>query len=311
MWSRPPWSATTRPRARRYRGLGRRCSPSVEGARGCVAGALAGLAQAKQADIQFVFTRTSTAINGAAQATNAYLAGDLQMAANRHASALGAVGAAFAGTGHQVNATWQGLAGVYDAPEVTALLAATAPVQSVSASVGGDLGTAGQALSTYATEVREIQTRLAALRTQASAFVASVAGNEDWTSDGDEVERNRELIEAVNAEMAAFFEAQRRCANTINASMAGSSTTPKTATATPNPDNYSPFPSAGARSAPYCANCSALLSGVPSGAGLLAAQRDDVERHEPSFPRLATAVPDTAVPDAAVPDATVPDGPSK
>lgn len=32
-------------------------------------------------------------------------------------------------------------------------------------------------------------------------------------------------------------------------------------------DNYAPFPSAGVRSAPCCANCSALLSGAPSGAG--------------------------------------------
>ncbi len=55
-----------------------------------VAGALAGLAEAKQADIQFVFTRTSAAINGAAQATNHYVQGDLEMAAHAQAAAAAA-----------------------------------------------------------------------------------------------------------------------------------------------------------------------------------------------------------------------------
>lgn len=55
-----------------------------------VAGALAGLAQAKQADIQFVFTRTAAAIHGAAQATQHYVQGDLEMAANAQATAAGA-----------------------------------------------------------------------------------------------------------------------------------------------------------------------------------------------------------------------------
>lgn len=55
-----------------------------------VTAALAGLAQAKQTDIQFVFTRTSAAVNGAAQATQHYLQGDLEMAANAQAAAAAA-----------------------------------------------------------------------------------------------------------------------------------------------------------------------------------------------------------------------------
>lgn len=146
--------------------------------------------------------------------------GDMAVLAG-HATALSGVGTDFAGTGQQVNAIWQGLAGVYEAPEIGQLLAATAPVQSISSSVGEDLGVAGRALGTYAAEVAEIKTRMAALVTQAQDFVASVNGDDDWTSDGAKVDRNRELVEAVNTEMAAFFEAQRRCANTINALYGG------------------------------------------------------------------------------------------
>ncbi|MEU4767758.1 DUF6507 family protein [Actinosynnema sp. NPDC023794] len=55
-----------------------------------VAGAIAGFAEAKMRDIRFVFTRTGACLNGAAQATNAYLQGDLEMAANAQASATAA-----------------------------------------------------------------------------------------------------------------------------------------------------------------------------------------------------------------------------
>lgn len=55
-----------------------------------------GRTQAKQADIRFVFTRTSACLNGAAQAVNHYLTGDLEMAANAQASATAAPDAAAA-----------------------------------------------------------------------------------------------------------------------------------------------------------------------------------------------------------------------
>jgi hypothetical protein len=105
---------------------------------------------------------------------------------------------------------------VYDAPEVGQLLAATGPVQSVSASLGGDLGSAARALDTYAAEVREIKARLDALRVDASAFTQSVQGDEDWAGDDAKRERNNQLIDAVNLAVADFQAAQRRCANAIN-----------------------------------------------------------------------------------------------
>jgi len=49
--------------------------------------ALAGFAEANKAQIQFVFTRTGACLNAAVQATNAYVQGDLAMAANAQKSA--------------------------------------------------------------------------------------------------------------------------------------------------------------------------------------------------------------------------------
>lgn len=146
--------------------------------------------------------------------------GDIDALA-QHASSLTGVGDAFATTGQQVNATWQGLSGVYRAPEVGEMLSATAPVQAVSASVGSDIRTVGGALTTYATEVKAIKARLAQLKTEAETFVSSVEGDDDWREDEGKVDKNNNLINAVGDEIAKFFEAQRRCANTINALYGG------------------------------------------------------------------------------------------
>ncbi|HYZ07659.1 MAG TPA: hypothetical protein VE709_03500 [Pseudonocardiaceae bacterium] len=160
--------------------------------------------------------------------------GDMEVLA-RHAQELTRVGPAFSATGEQVNSTWQQLAPVYDAPEVGQLLAATGPVQTTAASVGADIATVGGALSTYATTVKQIQNQLDALRTQAQDLVAEAAAdkaNEGTLEqvgefvgiggDDDEyAERSNELASQVNAQVAAFNEAQRVCANTINALYGG------------------------------------------------------------------------------------------
>lgn len=146
--------------------------------------------------------------------------GDMEALAG-HAAALRGVAHAFATTGQRINATWQQLGGVYHAPEIGQLLAATAPVQTISASVGEDIGILAGALTSYADEVRQIQAQLTSLRAQASEFVALVAGDEHWRGDGDKVDHNNHLIRAVDAQLAAFFDAQRRCANAINALYGG------------------------------------------------------------------------------------------
>ena len=138
-----------------------------------------------------------------------------------HAAAITKVGGDFAATGQRVNAIWQGLAAFYTAPEAAQLFAATGPVQSVSGSVGEDIEAVGAALTAYATEVAEIKRQLAALQSQAGSFVSSVDGDDDWREDEGKVDQHNQLIQSVNTQVAAFFEAQRRCANTINALYGG------------------------------------------------------------------------------------------
>jgi Family of unknown function (DUF6507) len=55
-----------------------------------VAESLAGFAASAQGNIEFVLTRTGAAMTGAAGATNAYVEGDLAMAANAQAAATAA-----------------------------------------------------------------------------------------------------------------------------------------------------------------------------------------------------------------------------
>lgn len=147
-----------------------------------------------------------------------------------HAQELQRVGRNFADTGQRVHQTWQGLGGVYDAPEVGQLLAATGPVAARSESVSADLGSVGSTLVGYADTVEQIQARLDSLRAQAHDLVAEAQADKATEGlleqvgekvglggDDDEyAERSNELTGQVNAAMADFYDAQQRCANDIN-----------------------------------------------------------------------------------------------
>ncbi|WP_214401955.1 polymorphic toxin type 30 domain-containing protein [Pseudonocardia lacus] len=142
--------------------------------------------------------------------------GDMDALA-RHADDLVSAGAGIADTGARVHSTWQQLAPVYDAPEVGRLLLSTAPVQRTAASMGEDVSTVGRILAGYASEVRVIQDRLDALRADASAFVAGVTDE----PTAEEADRSNAMLSQVNAAVADFDDAQRRCANAINALYGG------------------------------------------------------------------------------------------
>ncbi|WP_214401703.1 hypothetical protein [Pseudonocardia lacus] len=142
------------------------------------------------------------------------IAGDMA-ALTRHGGDLSQVGTAFADTGARVHTGWQALAGSYSAPEAAQLFAATGPVQGVSASVAEDLRSVGSALISYAGEVTGIQTRLRALQAEAAQFVAFAAANPDRLANQTDVDRHNHLLAAVNAQVAAFQDAERRCANAI------------------------------------------------------------------------------------------------
>ncbi|MGH4016953.1 MAG: hypothetical protein ACRDSL_24095 [Pseudonocardiaceae bacterium] len=140
--------------------------------------------------------------------------GDMDTLAG-YAATLQTTGEGFADTGAGVHTTFQGLAPHYIAPEAGQLFAATQPVSTLSADLGGDIGSIGGALGTYAQTVKPIQQRLTALRGQAESFVQEVSGDDDWREDGGKVEQHNTMLTAVNDAVAEWMEAQRVCANTI------------------------------------------------------------------------------------------------
>ncbi|MBE1467639.1 hypothetical protein [Kibdelosporangium phytohabitans] len=146
--------------------------------------------------------------------------GDMD-ALSSHAGTLKSTGTAFANTGAQVHSKWQSLAAVYEAPEVGELLNATRPVSEISDEVGGNMETVGNALNAYAATVKPIKAKLDSLRTQAQAFVADAKGDEDWREDEDKVNKHNGLLTQVNEAVAEWMQAQRTCANAINAIYGG------------------------------------------------------------------------------------------
>ena len=146
--------------------------------------------------------------------------GDMDVLA-AHGESLRTAGSNLGWTSLAVDSTWQGLAPVYDAPEAWQLLAATGPVRTTGYDVGADVGVVGRAIITYADEVRPIQAQLQSLQSQATSFVDSVEGDDDWNEDGDKVDEHNSLLTQVNAAVAAWMDAQRTCANTINALYGG------------------------------------------------------------------------------------------
>jgi uncharacterized protein YoaH (UPF0181 family) len=132
-----------------------------------------------------------------------------------HATELQVAGVRWEETGAEVDTTWKALPAFYSAPESPALFGLTAPVRARTADVGAQLISAGQALSVFALEVREIKQRLEVLRAEAAAFVASVGGQEYWQDDTAKADEHNLLLTQVSTQVAAWETAQRNCANAI------------------------------------------------------------------------------------------------
>jgi hypothetical protein len=137
------------------------------------------------------------------------------------ASTLKGVGQGVRATGADVHSTWQGLAAFYEAPEAARLFGATEPVRSRAGDLGDDVVSVAGTLSAYAAEVRPIAARLDALRAEATAFVQSVAGDDDWREDGGKVEQHNGLLTQVDQQVLALQDAERTAANAINVLFGG------------------------------------------------------------------------------------------
>ncbi|WP_370421169.1 hypothetical protein AB8O64_23425 [Streptomyces sp. QH1-20] len=141
----------------------------------------------------------------------------------KEAKSLASNAKLFRDSGSSVHSSFQGLSACYKAPEADKLFATTTPVATKSDGFADDLEKVSSALDTYASEVRPLAAKLATLKEQAIAFVASVEGDDDWRKDKKKTDRNDELWRSVNATVAAFHAAERACHDKIVALVGGKS----------------------------------------------------------------------------------------
>ncbi|MER5432955.1 hypothetical protein [Streptomyces sp. NPDC002588] len=124
-------------------------------------------------------------------------------------------------TGSDIDAQFQGLSAFYHAPEAEQLFATTKPVKDRADDFATDLETVSGALSSYATEIRPLVSKLLELKTKATTFVASVKDDDDWEYDEDKVDEHNQLRDDITTTVAAFWAAERTCHNKITAIWGG------------------------------------------------------------------------------------------
>ncbi|MFJ6904194.1 YwqJ-related putative deaminase [Streptomyces griseoluteus] len=127
----------------------------------------------------------------------------------------------FRASGSDVHTEFQGLSAFYEAPEAEQLFATTLPVKQKSDAFADDLEKVATALSDYSFEVQPLAKKLDTLKADATAFVNSVSGDDDWRKDQDKVDHNNDLWHDVNHTVAAFQDAERAAYNKIMALIGG------------------------------------------------------------------------------------------
>ncbi|WP_353941176.1 hypothetical protein ABII15_05710 [Streptomyces sp. HUAS MG91] len=127
----------------------------------------------------------------------------------------------FRTAGSDVHTEFQGLSAFYQAPEADELFASTLPVKTKTDAFADDLEKVASALSAYSTEVQPLVQKLETLKADATAFVNSVSGDDDWRKDQDKVDHNNDLWHDVNHTVAAFQSAERASYNKIMALIDG------------------------------------------------------------------------------------------
>ncbi|MFC3996253.1 hypothetical protein ACFOVU_10030 [Nocardiopsis sediminis] len=137
------------------------------------------------------------------------------------ASALRNDGTGIAQTGNDIKSAWEGLYGIYVAPEADILLAAVNPVATAGDDFKNGVSTVADALDEFAEEAGPIQTRLRELKSEAVAFKAHIDANDDWREDEDKVNEFNDLNDEIFAKLNAYMAAERTCANKITAIFGG------------------------------------------------------------------------------------------
>lgn len=140
-------------------------------------------------------------------------------------------GAALAETGHDITGSWAGLSACYAAPEADTLFSVLDPVAADGDEVETALSDAAAALESFAERAREIRGRWLTLKADASSFLASIDGDDDWRkADGvsrlwggqsEKVAENDDLLRRAADLEHEYQEAERDCANAITALFGG------------------------------------------------------------------------------------------
>lgn len=165
------------------------------------------------------------------------------------ATTYSTAGTAVTEKGAAVLTQWQGLAGVYTAPESGELFAVMDPVSVNTTAIGGTLTSVSGIVSNFADAVAPIKSRLLALKEEAATFAASVIDGVSvdimdkdhpardaglfsllttdfadmapttipWDQHQESVEINKDIIGRINTEVAALDAAQAEAVNAINA----------------------------------------------------------------------------------------------
>ena len=120
-------------------------------------------------------------------------------------------------SGETLSSTWQNLPAVFATPDTDSLVQRVWPVSTTTNTLGADLVAIGLALQAYADAVAPIARQLATLKAAAKALSAKMFSRDDWRDDEIAVDFHNDLISSVNTQVAAWNDAERECANRIDA----------------------------------------------------------------------------------------------
>ncbi|MFJ9557306.1 hypothetical protein ACIRPH_26150 [Nocardiopsis sp. NPDC101807] len=149
------------------------------------------------------------------------------------AGQLRTAGTTVSGIGADIKSAWSDLSGCYTAPESGTLLAAVDSVATDGDSVETSTGKAATALETFAESVRDIKAKWATLTTDSNAFLNSIdTSNDDWKqadgfwnrlvgNESEKVGEHQALLDRADALRQEYEQAERDCANAINADIPG------------------------------------------------------------------------------------------
>ncbi|MFI6577040.1 hypothetical protein ACIBFB_14665 [Nocardiopsis sp. NPDC050513] len=145
------------------------------------------------------------------------------------ASRLRTSGGAISGIGHDIDASWGGLTGCYTAPEAGELYTVLNPVAADGDTVSEGLNGTASALEDFADALSGIKSRWETLRGEAHEFRNRIdAEGDEWREaegikgffgigESPDVAENQGYVDRGLALIEEYAEAERSCANRINA----------------------------------------------------------------------------------------------